>query len=521
MDATAAAGSRFAALSRFPRVLSRVGFATLVGALGLVTAAAVILTDGNLAVTVTPVVLASAIYAVVTIPLRYTAAALVFVLLALDNFSTALGLWHTPWAIVNELVINNLDRTIPAARGFKLAGMELLGVLVLGVVAHRRASGATIDVRGKVPTASLVPHLALVYLLAIAYAVANGFLHRGSTEIMIWQARPLLQMLMLFFIFDQAFRGPLDHRPLAQIIVLSALAKAILAIFVYYKFEAQGDPLACATNHGDSILFTVACMILVAHLMERTDRRRLASCALILPLLLWGMQVNGRRLVWVQLAFALLATYLMSPWRPWKRAFTRAALVTAPIALLYLSVGWNSGSKVFAPVQVARSVIDTKADRSTFFRHVENWNLVMGMRYWPVLGRGFGHEFIEYYPNDNIVSLFPQYRAEPHNQVLGTLFFAGLIGFTGLWMLPAAGVFLAARSYRRAQVPEHRAAALCCYATILVGFIDTYGDLGLRNIQNKVLTALALAFVGKLAVASGAWPRRESRRPIATARSEA
>jgi hypothetical protein len=68
--------------------------------------------------------------------------------------------------------------------------------------------------------------------------------------------------------------------------------------------------------------------------------------------------------------------------------------------------------------------------------------------------------------------------------------------------------FLAVRSYRSAQAPDERAAALVGLAAMVIVAIQTYGDLGQYSVQWPLFVALSLAVVGKLAVATGAWPRR-------------
>jgi hypothetical protein len=495
-------------LERLRRWLGGAALAVGIALLGVVSFALVQVTNGNPLAAAAPILVVALLWAMSASPLRWSAVALIFLLLAIDDENTALGLWHTPWAMVNEILVLNVDHVFPAAHGFKLNGMELVALILLVIGARRRLKGDRIDDRGQGQTASVVVAFLLIYLGGIVFAVVNGVLRGGSKDFIIVQARPYVHLLLLFFLFNAAFRGSRDLATVGKVVLAAGLAKAMLAIYVAHKFSYLPTKLACATSHGDSFLFTMGSLVLITNFLERPDRRRLLNCALFLPVLFLGMQDNGRRLVWVQLGLALIAIYLVSPWRRWKLTLTRVAAVVAPIALLYVALGWNSGSSVFGPVHVLRSVSDSKSDRSTYFRHVEDYNLAMGMQYWPVTGRGFGHEFVEYLPEDDITLFFPEYHAQPHNQVLGLLFFGGLVTFTAVWLLLSLGVFLAVRIYRRAVLPLDRAAALCCYAAILVNFVDAYGDLGPYNIQNKVLTALALAVVAKMAVTVGAWPAR-------------
>src|SRR5262249_2264927 len=124
-------------------------------------------------------------------------------------------------------------------------------------------------------------------------------------------------------------------------------------------------------------------------------------------------------------------------------------------------LGWNSSSQVFAPVQTIRSVLDSKADASTFWRDIENLNLIYTLGEHPLLGPGWGHQYEEFLKLPDISANFAAYRYHPHNGVLGLLSFAGLAGFSGMWAMLVVAVFLGVRSYRASHAPAHRSAALC------------------------------------------------------------
>jgi hypothetical protein len=91
--------------------------------------------------------------------------------------------------------------------------------------------------------------------------------------------------------------------------------------------------------------------------------------------------------------------------------------------------------------------------------------------------------------------------------VLGQLLLLGLFAFWGVWAVFGAGLFLAFRAYRHATTRDHRVAALACIGTIVSCHMLAYGDTGAHYDQYKVFMALALVMAGKLAVATGAWPR--------------
>jgi hypothetical protein len=177
-----------------------------------------------------------------------------------------------------------------------------------------------------------------------------------------------------------------------------------------------------------------------------------------------------------------------------------------PLVVVYVAVGWNSKSTLFAPVQLFRSVEDAGADvdRSTLFRDLENYNLLATMRYYPLVGTGFGRPYNEVVQLDDI-SFFKEYRFLPHNSVLGLWGFCGALGFTGLWVSLVVGIFFALRSYYWARIPEERVAAFAALGMVLIYQIQAWGDIGFSEKKSIFLVSAALAVAGQVAVSTGAW----------------
>jgi O-antigen ligase len=157
---------------------------------------------------------------------------------------------------------------------------------------------------------------------------------------------------------------------------------------------------------------------------------------------------------------------------------------------------------------MVKSLQSGKNDASTYWREVENWNIAMTMREHPFLGMGLGREYVEHMENDDISSIYPEFKFWPHNSILGMLLFFGVFAFTMMWAIVSAIVFLAVRSYRLAASPEDRAAALWTICVVLFCTIQAYGDIGAPFMQYRIFMALAMAVAGKLATATGAWTVR-------------
>jgi hypothetical protein len=325
----------------------------------------------------------------------------------------------------------------------------------------------------------------------------------------LWKVRLLIQPMLFAALFMAAFREQRDHLLIGRIVVAAACFKSLLAFVIQRIAVAQtGGPFSFATSHGESVLFGVAVTLVLADLVIQPSRHRLLRAAVIVPIILLGAVENGRRTFWVMLLGILLAGYLAIPMHRWKRAMTRAMVLAVPVIALYVAVGWERTSTLFAPVQTLRGIADSSASRSSYWRDVENWNVATSMRATPLAGAGLGGHYTEHMANDDISMFYKEYREWPHNSLLGIAFLMGPFGFTAYFALLSLVCFLSLRSFWRARAPELRVAAFACLGTIIVGLVQAYGDLGLNFPQYKVLVALAVAVSARLAVVTGAWPAR-------------
>lgn len=493
-------------------LLASAGHLGLLLAVAAATVALAAAERGSPAVALLPVALVAGAYVVASVPLRWSASALLFLSLALDERMEAnYGQWRTPLAGVTDFLTQRLDEV--AGLPLPVTGAEVLLLCLMAVWLHRRITGSRLDTAGQVEPALVIRELLLLCVAGVAFSETIAMAH--GLRAAPWIVRNLLHPVMFAVLFLAAYRGPGDHATIGRLVVLAACIKSVIAIVVQRVARAEtGGPYSFAVSHGDSILFAVAAGLVALDLLERPSRGRLARAAATLPLIVAGMIENDRRIVWVMLLLSFVAAYAVAPMRTWKRSLTRFAAVALPAILLYVGVGWDRGNVLFAPIQTLRGLTGSSTNRSSYWREVENWNIAMSMRDRPLVGPGLGASYTEYMANDDISAEYKEYRQWPHNSVIGLLFTMGLLGFTATWALPAAVLFLAIRSYRMAAAAQHRVAALGCMVTVIACQVMAWGDLGSHFIQYKVFVGLAAAVSARLAVVTGAWPAR--RRPSAT-----
>ena len=498
-----------------------IGFYLLVAALCLATVGALFYGAGRLDVALVPAFLVLAIYAMVKLPLRYPVFAMTFLALTLENPGDVpgAGIWKSPIYDYGAIFLGHMNLTIPI-KALAFSGLDVMLVILFAIAFYRWLTRSQID-GDRPPTASPIGLFAGLTLAGAAWMWLWGMTQAdadfGSS---LWQVQRVFYLPILFFLFRISLRGPVDADALGGIVLVAACIKAGLAIYLRQILPPPpNEPtLPYATTHADSMLFATALTTVLLMLILRHAKRRLFLIAIVIPLLVAGMVSNNRRIVWVEVIASLLTVWAILPWTKAKRTIARYALFASPAAIAYLLVGWSVQTGIFKPVQVLRSVVDSKADASTSWRDWENYNLFYTVKTAPIFGTGYGHGYIEIVHLPDISGSYSLYRHIPHNSILGLWAYGGYIGFTLLWLMLPVGAFVAARAQLRAKNPREHVIALGAIATVVAYLVHCYGDMGLGTLTSLFTVAPALALAEKLAATSGAFST--SRRPTRVAATE-
>jgi hypothetical protein len=462
----------------------------------------------------------------VRIPIRYSLMGLTFLAFVLENpgDTPAQGIYQSPIFPVGAVLLthlNTVDRSVSAFSWMSFSGMDICLVTLIVIAWIRKASGSTIDGRNRVPGPRPLVRLAYLSLGGMLLIWVHGLARGGDFGFSLWQLDRVMYLPTIFLLYNHALQGPEDLRALARVLLSAAIFKAIWAfivintVFLYPNWETGGIRLSYATTHHDSMLFAIAFLLPLAMVMERGGWSAVKLAAFVVPIVALGIFSNNRRMAWVQIGVVILSTYLVTPDNRFKRRLRRAAIMTSPLTLIYLLAGWNNKSFfLFKPIASLRSVIDSESNASSFWRDIENFNLIQTVKMNPILGSGYGHAYHEVVPLPPVGYSLEYYA--PHNAILGLWAFAGPFGYTALTLLWVAGVFFAMRAYHAAKEPAVRAGALVCFAAVPIYLIQCWGDLGLGTWIGVFITAPAIAMAGKLAVASGAWGAKKAADDVKT-----
>ena len=504
------------AVGRQVREPPSIGFAVFVATVAMVTVTAIIVSDGNLAAAVAPVLGIGFMYVLWHLPLRYPVLSLLFLGLIMENPGEppASGLWKSPLFTVGALLLAHWNMTIPVKALF-FSGVDLLLILFFFIAFYRRATGSRIDRAGFVETASPMRFFSATTIFGAFFLEGWGMV-RGGMDFAssLWQVQRVIYLPLLFLLFHHAIRGPRDQAAVGKVIIAAACVRAIAAWCIrHFVTPNTIDEMPTATTHADSMLFAGAfclCIVLAFEIPSRTHR---LLCLFVLPILSMGMVANNRRLVWVEVALAMIVLFFVTPMTRLKRKMIRGLIVASPILAIYVAAGWNQQGGIFKGAQMIRSIVDSKSDASTEWRDWENYDLFVTLKSSPVLGVGYGHPYIDQVKLPDVSQFYALEHFIPHNSVLGLWAYGGLIGFSLLWMMLVVGAFLAARVYKRATRPIDRAAALAVLLMLVIYLAHCYGDLGLGTWASVFLVSSSLSVVGKLALTTGAWPSKGKEPP--------
>lgn len=506
--------------------MKSLGASTVVLLLVGCTVACLVIGDGDWIVAMTPALVLGGLYAAWRLPLRGSLLVTTFLVLTLENPSEqpACGQWKSPFYEIGAALLVHLNVTLPN-KALIFSGLDVILAFLFVTAAVRTLTRSRIDGDDGAGGAGPIGLFAGVSLAGAAWMWVYG-MARGDADVAssLWQMQRVAYLPLLVVLSQLAFRSLGDAAALGKVIVAAACFKASLAVYIRATVAPPpGEPtLQYATTHADSMLFGVAFCSILALLIHRHGGKRRLWIASVLPLLLAGMVANGRRLAWVELAAGVAIVVALTPWSRAKRLAARATIAGSPLLMIYMALGWSSDSALFAPVHTLRSVVDAKADPSTLWRDLENYDLFYTLRHNPVLGTGYGHGYVEIVSLPDVSDAYALERFLPHNSVLGLWAYGGVVGFTALWAMLVVGLFLAARAYRHAATIDDRTVTLTAVSVLVVYLVYCYGDLGLGTWTSVFTVAPALAIASRLAVTTGAWPSSSAqpiRRPARPSRT--
>jgi len=395
------------------------------------------------------------------------------------------GLWSTPYTPISTIFFTPIAHIFP------------WDALVLIAWAATRKGGTS-----NIPA---VGRSLMICGLALAGCTIWGVLNGGSLYQVIFQLRAIVLSLFLAAVVANVYRTQEDMVSLGRTLAIAIVYRSFTAIgFWFYVARHMAEPPIAMTEHTDTVVFVVGLFLFVVNALERRTTKSIAIAALASVPILGAIVVNNRRLAWLAVGVAFVLMYLLLPKGKLRTRINRFAFAMSPLIVIYIAVGWGHPTGIFKPVGSISTMFGEHQDTSSLMRDIENYNLLKTLKWNPVLGMGFGKEYIEEIKAFDI-SFFVQYRYLPHNSLLGAIAFSGMIGFAGLWLMVLVATYLHTLTYRSTRLPVPRIASMCGVIAVLVIELQMWGDIGFNSITVCAMLAIVVGLSARLPVMTGVW----------------
>jgi hypothetical protein len=356
----------------------------------------------------------------------------------------------------------------------------------------------------------------LLFSIALVFGLLRGALGGGDMYIGMWEVRYLLYVPACYIIARAALRTP---QQVAGLLRVGLAAATLFAIEGAYRRIALIDTgqlgviSEFAYEHEDALFLVVFVLLSLSAFVFGAFRRVRVLAMLFTPLILFTILATERRAGIIVLMVGILVIALTTLFVR-RKAFIVAALPVVMISGLYLGAFWNASGVLGQPARAIKSLYapDARDAQSNLYRLLETINIDTTIHSDPLLGVGFGREFIMAASLPDLSAWWPFFRYETHNNILWVWLKTGAIGYILFWVMIGGALSRAAFAAKRLLDPTLRCAALFCLVAIVGTVVYAYVDLGLVSGRVTVLLGTAL---GILAVVERI--DRTSARPVLTA----
>jgi hypothetical protein len=363
--------------------------------------------------------------------------------------------------------------------GFIASPLELLLLLTLaiwlvkGLVRHR------LGYRGGDlgwPTSLFFGSL----LIGLMRGAAGG----GDMYVAFWEVRSLLYLGVCYMLAANLIR---TRRDVGVLIVVFLVANGLYALegaFRYVFLIRTGVldvPQEFSYGHEVVIFLAIAILQAVVGLVVGGPRWMRIVSVLVAPVAVFTLLATQRRAGSIALAIAFVLIAL-----PWLVRHRKAVLLILLPGLLasaiYLPIFWNNAGFLGQPARAVRSLTepDARDASSNDYRDQEAINVRETIRSDPLLGVGFGREFLFVVPLADL-SWWPFWKYQPHHNVLWVWLKVGAPGFTVFCILMFGSLALASSRALTLKDPTLITFAYVGMASVVTSLVFCYVDLGLTN----------------------------------------
>lgn len=343
----------------------------------------------------------------------------------------------------------------------------------------------------------------LFFLLCVVMGAAHGLATGGNLKIVVLEVRPFEYLFLSYLLAVNLITDKKQVRILFWFVIVCAGIKALQGTYIYlvqYHGSLLGHNEIMA--HEESFFFVAVLLLAIIFILHANHRPQFFTILLLLPLLGIALVGNQRRTDYIALLIGALVawaiTFIVKP-------HARKPLLTGMIIFLlaggaYVLAFANSTGGLSEPARAVLSLIrpDPRDAASNLYRTIENYDLKYTLKQNPLLGYGFGKEFLQPIPLPNILSLDPYYLYVPHNTIYWVWMRLGPLGYFALWLVFGSIVVRGCMVARQLRDTYLRSVAIFVVAITFMEVIAAYADYQLFFYRNIIYLGLLVGVLVKL-----------------------
>jgi O-Antigen ligase len=341
----------------------------------------------------------------------------------------------------------------------------------------------------------------LAFFLTLVFGLVRGAVAGGDLNIALWESRFLFYSVICFVLAANTIR---THGHLKTLITIGMLAMAAYALEGAYRRIVLLDThqvevmMEFAYSHEVVIFLGALPLLVLAQQVFGAPRWQRLLGPLFLAISLYTLLATERRAGYIAIIVAFLAFTLVLLMAH-RKAFFILAVPLLLFGTVYIQAFWNDTSLLGQPARAIRSLSepDPRDAASNLYRDIEKIDVQATILENPVLGVGFGREFLFVAALPDL-SWWPFWHFEPHHNILWVWLKTGIIGFIAFWVLIGGAIARAAHHARTLRRPDSRVFAVLALVGIIATVVFCYVDLGLVSARVTVFLGTILGTLSVL-----------------------
>lgn len=359
---------------------------------------------------------------------------------------------------------------------------------------------------------------AVLFLMGcVLWGVLHGLQVGGQFKLIVLEVRPFEY---LFFAYVLAYNLVTTKRQIIAffwVVIAGAGIKAMQAMYIVYgMLHGSRGSLNEIMSHEDSFFWVALVLLAVLFLLQYRYRAQMRLAWLIVPFALIAVYDNNRRADYVALMLGAAAAWiLVIAARPSGRlkhivTFATIGVLAGGYILIFSHVPGSLGAPARSVMStVSPSASDLRDVLSNLYRVYENTDLLYTFHQSPLLGWGYGRDFLQPMPLPNILVNDPYYLLVPHNTILWVLMSLGVVGFAALWYFFGSLIVRGCQFARQISDPYLQLVAIYVVAISIMEVTVAYADYQLFFYRNVIYVGLLAAILARLPLIDAEQTKRE------------